>query len=119
MWIAMSKNPLLLTILSRARARHGLREQIDLKRRLVKLFKDYDRMLERIEAEKAASSRVNRSKRSRQRCGAFARSTGKPCRMKALANGRCRLHGGLSTGPKTEEGKERALANLKQYRNSH
>jgi hypothetical protein len=39
--------------------------------------------------------------------------------MKALANGRCRLHGGLSTGPKTEEGKERALANLKQNRNAH
>ena len=107
--------------------RHGLRvselvalrwEQIDLKRSLVKLFKDYDRMLERIEAEKAASSRVNRSKRSRQRCGAFARSTGKPCRIKALANGRCKLHGGLSTGPKTTEGKAKALANLKQFKST-
>jgi len=85
---------------------------------LTKLFKDYDRMLERLETEKAASRRIYRSKRSRQRCGAFARSTGKPCLMKALANGRCRLHGGLSTGPKTDEGKERALANLKQYGNS-
>ena len=26
---------------------------------------------------------------------------------KALSNGRCRLHGGLSTGPKTAEGKSR------------
>ena len=83
---------------------------------LAKLFKDYDRMLERLEAEKASSRPINRSKRSRQRCGAFARSTGKPCRMKALANGRCRLHGGLSTGPKTVEGKAKALANLKQYK---
>jgi hypothetical protein len=82
---------------------------------LAKLFKDYDRMLERIEAEKANSRRINRSKQSRQKCGAFARSTGKPCRMKALANGRCRLHGGLSTGPKTNEGKAKALANLKQF----
>ena len=49
------------------------------------------------------------------KCGAFARSTGKPCRMKALANGRCRLHGGLSTGPKTQEGREKAIANLKQF----
>jgi hypothetical protein len=82
---------------------------------LAKLFKDYDRMLERLDAEKVTSKRIYRSKRSRQRCGAFARSTGKPCRMKALANGRCRLHGGLSTGPKTAEGKAKALANLKQF----
>lgn len=39
------------------------------------------------------------------RCGAFARSTGKPCQSEALSNGRCRLHGGLSTGPKTQEGR--------------
>jgi hypothetical protein len=33
-------------------------------------------------------------------CGAKARSTSKPCRGSAMKNGRCRLHGGLSTGPK-------------------
>lgn len=48
-------------------------------------------------------------------CGAFARSTGKPCKRKALPNGRCRNHGGLSTGPRTADGKAKALANLKQY----
>jgi len=32
-------------------------------------------------------------------CGAKTRS-GEPCKRKALANGRCRLHGGKSTGPK-------------------
>jgi len=31
-------------------------------------------------------------------CGAKARSTGKPCRGSAMKNGRCRLHGGASTG---------------------
>ena len=31
-------------------------------------------------------------------CGAKARSTGKPCRGSAMKNGRCRLHGGESTG---------------------
>lgn len=41
------------------------------------------------------------------RCNAYARSTGAACKAKALANGRCRNHGGLSTGPKTVEGKER------------
>lgn len=50
------------------------------------------------------------------RCGAHCKSTGKPCRARALENGRCKYHGGLSTGPKTPEGKARALANLKQYR---
>lgn len=31
-------------------------------------------------------------------CGAKARSTGQPCRGSAMKNGRCRLHGGVSTG---------------------
>lgn len=43
-------------------------------------------------------------------CGAYARSTGKPCRKVAMANGRCRNHGGCSTGPKTESGKQRQRA---------
>ena len=41
------------------------------------------------------------------RCAAYARSTGNPCQAKALANGRCRLHGGLSTGPTSEAGRKR------------
>ena len=32
------------------------------------------------------------------RCGAYARTTGQPCRAPAMANGRCRMHGGKSTG---------------------
>jgi hypothetical protein len=42
-------------------------------------------------------------------CGAKNRR-GEPCGCKALfPNGRCRFHGGLSTGPKTQEGKRRSL----------
>ncbi len=41
-----------------------------------------------------------------RRCGAKTRQ-GTPCRCPAMRNGRCRLHGGLSTGPKTPEGVER------------
>jgi hypothetical protein len=33
-----------------------------------------------------------------QACGANCRTTGKPCRNWAMANGRCRMHGGKSTG---------------------
>lgn len=40
------------------------------------------------------------------RCGACTRA-GHPCRSPAMRNGRCRLHGGLSTGPRTPEGLER------------
>jgi hypothetical protein len=49
------------------------------------------------------------------RCRARTRR-GTPCKRVALKNGRCPNHGGLSTGPKTAEGRRRALANLRQYR---
>ena len=42
----------------------------------------------------------------KKQCGAHARSTGAPCRAKALPNGRCKLHGGLSTGPRSAEGRQ-------------
>lgn len=44
-------------------------------------------------------------------CGAKARRNNhQPCRQPAMKNGRCRMHGGKSTGPKTEEGKKKAAA---------
>lgn len=44
---------------------------------------------------------------SAPRCGAKTRK-GTPCKAPAMANGRCRMHGGKSTGPKTPEGLERS-----------
>jgi hypothetical protein len=47
-----------------------------------------------------------------KRCGAYARTTGKPCKAPAMPNGRCRMHGGKSTGRpiihgrKTKEAKQ-------------
>lgn len=41
---------------------------------------------------------------SGQKCGA-RRGGGRPCQAVALPNGRCSRHGGLSTGPKTAEGR--------------
>jgi hypothetical protein len=43
------------------------------------------------------------------RCGARTRA-GCPCRGPAMANGRCRMHGGASTGPTTEAGRARIRA---------
>lgn len=52
-------------------------------------------------------------KKNRPLCGACCRD-GHSCKAKAVVNkngrvvnGRCRMHGGLSTGAKTEEGRER------------
>jgi hypothetical protein len=41
------------------------------------------------------------------RCGAKTRR-GIPCKGPAMANGRCRMHGGASTGPRTPEGLRRS-----------
>jgi hypothetical protein len=42
------------------------------------------------------------------RCGARSKRTGNPCRGAAMPNGRCKVHGGKSTGPRTPEGLERS-----------
>jgi hypothetical protein len=42
------------------------------------------------------------------RCGAHSKRTGKPCQGAAMPNGRCKLHGGKSTGSRTPEGLERS-----------
>ncbi len=52
------------------------------------------------------------------RCGAKNRA-GCPCRAPAMPNGRCRLHGGKSTGPRTPKGTARMFAaNTKHGRQS-
>jgi TatA/E family protein of Tat protein translocase len=49
-----------------------------------------------------------------RRCGA-KRRRGTPCQCPAMANGRCRLHGGLSTGPKTLAG----IAHIREALTEH
>jgi len=64
-------------------------------------------------------------KKHRPKCEARCRD-GHLCRAPVVwdkendrpVNGRCRIHGGLSTGPKTVEGRQRSLANLKQYQSA-
>lgn len=55
--------------------------------------------------------------RIEKRCGAKAKRTGKPCRMRPEpSKERCKFHGGMSTGPKSLEGRIKALSKLKQYK---
>ena len=61
-----------------------------------------------IELVKLGIYRIGKHSRLRNgKCGAYARSTGAGCLAPAMENGRCKLHGGLSTGPRTPEGRER------------
>jgi hypothetical protein len=48
------------------------------------------------------------------RCGARTR-VGIPCRAAAMPNGRCRMHGGPSTGPRTEAGKAKIRASRTKH----
>lgn len=48
-------------------------------------------------------------------CNARTRS-GRPCRALKLKGGRCKMHGGLSTGPRTPEGLARCAENLRRRR---
>lgn len=83
---------------SRARTRHGVRGANSVTRRSCTTWKA-----------------------NRPRCGARTRRD-TPCQARAVwdkkrdrpLNGRCRLHGGLSTGPRTEEGRRRSLEALKR-----
>ena len=52
------------------------------------------------------------------KCGAHARSTGTPCRAPVVpGKKRCRRHGGLSTGPKTESGRAK-ISRAQQLRHA-
>jgi hypothetical protein len=54
--------------------------------------------------------------RKKATCNARTRA-GTPCRCKPVRpGGRCRLHGGLSTGPTSASGKEQARRNLEAAR---
>jgi len=47
-------------------------------------------------------------------CGARTRKGGRCKRTDLMSNGRCKFHGGLSTGPKTDTGRQAGRANLRK-----
>lgn len=52
------------------------------------------------------------TKKTHLQCGARTRAGGSCKCRKVVGNARCRFHGGLSTCPRTPEGKARSTANL-------
>ena len=55
----------------------------------------------------------NGRKKLRKICGAKNRK-GLPCQCKLLLKGgKCKFHGGMSTGPRTEEGKKKSIETLR------
>ena len=94
-------------------------------------FLTVDEFIDRVLARKRAARtrHANQSrppsipKWGRPLCGAKTRK-GTPCQAPPVwdkehnrpRNGRCRMHGGLSTGPKTPEGKAKSLSKLKNYK---
>jgi len=77
---------------------------------------DDEGLAERIRQYKQAKAERRIAKRIREgkACGAKTRR-GSMCVATGMKNGRCKNHGGLSTGPKTPEGKAKALSKLRQY----
>ena len=53
------------------------------------------------------------------KCLAHARTTGLPCKNASMANGRCRMHGGKSTGRPATHGQRTKAAQIRnnQIRN--
>ena len=74
---------------------------------------------------KRAGARANNSggapagaNQARVICGAKRRRDGQPCQgLSVPGKRRCKWHGGASTGPRTDQGRARSMANLRQYRN--
>lgn len=55
------------------------------------------------------------AKQARVICGAKRRRDGQPCQALSVpGKRRCKWHGGASTGPRSDEGRARSLANLRQ-----
>mgnify|MGYP001375376673 CR=1 FL=1 len=108
-----SEMPLLVPPRERARWRHGV---------YYALHQQFRNRTIVPKPERQPGDPVTPTK-DRQRCGAKCRD-GHPCRAPAVwnykydkpRNGRCRMHGGVSTGPRTAAGKKSVLAAMKAGR---
>jgi hypothetical protein len=58
---------------------------------------------------------------SKKTCGAVTKGSGAKCKLPAghgtphLGSGRCKFHGGLSSGPKSKRGKAKCARNAERH----
>lgn len=100
----------------------SLGRKTDAEKRLIsKIQKDAKKTVEEINGMQYDTARKNKVtahiknelKKVTIICGAVNKATGKICSNEPVEGAaRCAMHGGHSTGPTSEEGKQRALANL-------
>jgi hypothetical protein len=65
--------------------------------------------------QRIAEGRYRYLRKKAKACGARTRS-GAPCRAKGIGRGgRCENHGGMSTGAKTAEGRQRIREGVRRY----
>lgn len=100
-----------------ARSQQGLLNQNELRIRYKKYYLKFNKLKKKLiacgmdEYETYKYMPAYPAEFHELRCGAKTRA-GTPCKMKCIyANSRCKLHGGLSTGPKSIEGKARVAKN--------
>jgi len=99
------------------RLRQGLLNQNEVRVRYKSYYQQWQRLKKKLmdngmyEYETYAHMPIYPREFHELRCGAKTRA-GTPCKMKSIyANSRCKLHGGLSTGPKSIEGKAKVAKN--------
>lgn len=99
------------------RSQQGLSNQVELRIQYKKYFIQFERLKKKLiacgmeEYETYVHMPIYPKELHDLRCGAKTRA-GTPCKMKSIySNSRCKLHGGLSTGPRSLEGKAKVAKN--------
>ena len=96
--------------LERFLAQLAEQEAGDRARKIGHSAKDARQKAVELKQQQDAQERARLRELRKQPCGARTRA-GHPCRRKGLGRGgRCPNHGGMSTGPKTEVGRQRIAA---------
>ena len=100
-----------------ARLRQGLSTEDELRIRFKRYHRDHEKLKKKLIASGVFEHELGRylppypHEFNNLTCGAKTRA-GTPCKMKSIfKNGRCKLHGGLSTGPLTTQGKLKVSKN--------
>ncbi len=84
-------------------------EQAELRSKWKKAVREMDEAHEGSDTDRMQMARTDWQQFCGLMCGATSKRTGQPCRRKDLfASGRCKFHGGMSTGPKSSTGKKRS-----------